>query len=121
MADTVEKRFLGADRATLIQEWHVPRNTDSRTNPPGFKSCGPARRRGLFQQHRPEADVYFCTAHVRFRGVKRREVSSDLFNHARAGVKNRAFGGADRLGCTGQGRGLSGTGSLEQRRYRSPA
>ena len=50
--DTVEKRFLGADRATLIQERHVMRNIDSRTHPPGVKSCAPASRRGLFQQHR---------------------------------------------------------------------
>ena len=68
LRDQTARQKFRRDRLTLIQEWRVTRNIDSRTHPPRFKSCAPAGRRGLFQQHRNKADILGSASNVRFRG-----------------------------------------------------
>jgi hypothetical protein len=57
MTDAVEKRFLGVERATLIQKTDWKCNIDSKLFPPGFENCVCDAIGRFFRLHRPKVDV----------------------------------------------------------------
>ena len=57
LTDTVEKRFQRSERATLIQDWSLARNIDSKNAASGFDYCSRAVCGRVFQQYRPLSDI----------------------------------------------------------------